>query len=790
MKKWLLCVGAGCSILAFAKIAVPVEVAKVVTPRDLATERVAPQRYTEMKSTKRFATSDAPFKADFSIEGVDASLIPMISYNFDDGYQGWTIENTTHATWSTKQISAPGTDKSFSNIDPTDVKSLYVEGDYRVYNREKTRAVSPKMTIPENAVLTFYVGCSLNWEDTNRLKLIVSENGFPEEGDEEETTNVLWCSSDETGARPWMWRKITVNLQDYIGKEVQFKFLYTYGSSDDIFRVGGYGGDYSIDNFVISGRQSVNHIDVMTGEEIHLVDITAGEITSWEWNMPGAVPSTSTEKNPTIYYTTDGDYDVSLTVSDAAGNTDTKTIANFVTVTGTAPVAKIVPPATFRYASNRLPMVAPLVPVTFHDGSSGFPTTRTWAFTGASEDPDEIVTSKEEHPEVAFAYLHEQTATMVSQNHHGTSSDQLEFAVEYYGPVTNVRPTDGATTFDMQDWGVFPGSNNHNFTAYAERFSKPSRPVMVSGAYVFFNRADAGDLVDQISSVGVHLYTSKDGKPDQKIDSFWWSVFELDTKNSAGDVVGTWFPFTYHPFVDDEFFIVVDGIPEVKEATQDAGATMVTFLMAPFRAEGNTALFLKDGEWKECSDYFPAGANHTSYYMYPVVSHSVMAPLSNDTGIIPVGSDEGTAEFQIFSLLGRTANPEIDCDWLRVASAPGEYTVDTLKIAYDKLPSGVKEREGHITLTDGASTLVLTVRQTSTTSVETVVASAITVRREGDILRIGGIAPEEELTIYAVNGSRVYSDIPSESVISIDMSAWNPGVYVLINGKNTYKFIK
>lgn len=733
---------------------------------------------------KRFASGDAPFKANFSIEGVDNSLQPIYTYNFDDGYQGWTVDPTAYVVWSTQQIAAPGSEKSFSNIDPSDKKSLYVEGDYRVFNRQNSGAVSPLISIPDNGVLTMFVGFSQNFDSYCRLELSMSSDNFENEN------IVLWNSSSEKGENTWWWHPVTVKLDEFAGRNVKFKLLYTYGSSDEVFKSGGYMGDFAIDNFQISGRQAIEHIDVMTGEEIHLVDITEGEITSWEWNMPGAVPSSSNEKSPVIYYTADGNYDVSLTVSDAQGHSDTKTISNFVTVTGRAPQAKIIPPATFRLTTNRLPLVAPLAPVTFRDGSDGFPTTRSWAITGVDEDNSKLFTSKETDPEVGFAYLHNQNATLVVQNDHGTSSDALDFTVEYSGTVSNLRPGDGATTFDMGDWGVFPGSNTQKFTAYAERFSKPSRPIMITGAYVFFNSNQAGDIVDQISNVGVHLCKSENGLPGEKLDDFWWSVFELDTQTSAGEIAGTAFPFTYAPFVDDEFFIMVDGIPAFKEANDQDGQTLVSFLMAPFRAEGNTALFLKNGVWTECSDYFPAGKNHTSFYIYPQVYHSVMAPLTNNSGEIQVDAKAGDAEFQIFSYLGREGNPEIDCEWLRVISAPGEFTVDTLKIAFDKLPDGLTERTGHITLTDGASTLTLTVTQSKSLEVQTAVSTCFQAIQRNDIIEVKGVDLREYISVYSISGAMMLDVKPAETEMTVDSSSWPPGVYVLVNGKNTFKFIK
>lgn len=67
-----------------------------------------------------------------------------------------------------------------------------------------------------------------------------------------------------------------------------------------------------------------------------------GAATSYSWSFPGGSPSTSTDPNPTITYSTPGDYSVTLTATNAAGTTS-YTVANQVHVTGTAATPKAKP---------------------------------------------------------------------------------------------------------------------------------------------------------------------------------------------------------------------------------------------------------------------------------------------------------------------------------------------------------------------------------------------------------------------------------------------------------------
>ena len=73
--------------------------------------------------------------------------------------------------------------------------------------------------------------------------------------------------------------------------------------------------------------------EVSLGQSISFTDNSFGTIASWSWTFEGATPSTSTAQNPTnITYSTAGDYDVTLTITDADGNSETLTKENYIHV--------------------------------------------------------------------------------------------------------------------------------------------------------------------------------------------------------------------------------------------------------------------------------------------------------------------------------------------------------------------------------------------------------------------------------------------------------------------------
>ncbi len=728
------------------------------------------ETFAGVKKTAAPARS-ASVHADFSVKGTGSSAATW-SENFNGGTlpTGWSADKTDYVNWTVKLIAADG-DRSFSRIDPDDTGSLFVEGPYQTFRREISRAVSAPVEIGSNATLHAYIGFSLNYDDECRLSIEVSADGF------ENDITLLWNSGNETGERPWMWRPVSADLSAYAGKTVRFRFTYGPGGKDN-FQTGGYLGDFAIDGLEVRSSVSVDKIDVETGEEITFVDLTPdAEAAAWQWSFPGATPEASTERNPTVFYTTDGTYDVSLTVTDGNGESTTVTKTGFVNVKGTAPEARIGLPASFRLSTTRLPLIAPMAPVKYTDASTGFPTEHQWEFTGVDSEPGVITTVSGATAEVGYAYLHQQSVALTASNMHGTSSATADVSVEYDGVITNFRPDDRATVFDLEGRGEFPGTNTMKITAYAEKFSKPSRPIVVQGAYVYFTRAEAEEVVDQIANVGVHLYTSENGLPGKRLDSMWWSVFELDLP-SGDNLVGTAFPFTEAPVVDDEFFIVVDGIPEKNETCT------VSFAMADFRGEGNTAYMLKDGEWVDVSTYFPAGKNHTSYLIQPAVIHSVISNLP--MGANPeVKFDEhgGNATYDIFSYMGYETPVASSDDWVRVVSTPNGMTVDALTIQADALPAGTESRRATLTLTDGAGTFEIPVFQERNSGIEApATTTAVNPTVFSDEFTVSAAAGSD-ITVFDMQGRCLHrSTMPAGGSTTIDGSSWAGGVYIVRTG--------
>ena len=203
---------------------------------------------------------------------------------------------------------------------------------------------------------------------------------------------------------------------------------------------------------------------------------------------------------------------------------------------------------------------------------------------------------------------------------------------------------------------------------------------------------------------------------------------------------------------------------------------------------------LKDGEWISVADYFPAGANHTSFMIYPSVHHSVMASLADSDAPVAIGPKGGTVDYPVFSYLGYEMPVASDSEWLRATGEPNGMTVDDIHIECDALPAGTDERTGTLTLTDGASTLDIRVVQSRSSGISSIVDSVAepTVFPSvfTDSFDVYGLNAGDSVTVFSLTGAMIWSGRASDSSLRIDASAFAPGVYVVATPTKAIKAVK
>ena len=78
---------------------------------------------------------------------------------------------------------------------------------------------------------------------------------------------------------------------------------------------------------------SASTTQVSLGGSVNFTDSSFGDIVAWEWTFEGGTPNTSTQQNPNgIVYNEVGDFDVTLTITDADGNSETLTREDYIQV--------------------------------------------------------------------------------------------------------------------------------------------------------------------------------------------------------------------------------------------------------------------------------------------------------------------------------------------------------------------------------------------------------------------------------------------------------------------------
>lgn len=123
---------------------------------------------------------------------------------------------------------------------------------------------------------------------------------------------------------------------------------------------------------------SVNNQVICINDCIDFTDASTGSPANWQWTFTGAVPSVSTNQNPTnICYNTTGIYDVELIVSNANGS-DTIFQQAYITVNGC-----YVPQAAFTVSDS---VLCEKECVDFFDLTTNTPVAWQWTFQGASPD--------------------------------------------------------------------------------------------------------------------------------------------------------------------------------------------------------------------------------------------------------------------------------------------------------------------------------------------------------------------------------------------------------------------
>jgi len=139
-----------------------------------------------------------------------------------------------------------------------------------------------------------------------------------------------------SGAQPLLapvsWTKQSFDLSAYANQNV-FLAIQCVSADHFIFMVDDIEIITSTSGSLLADF-SANKTQAGIGEAVNFQDLSSGFPTTWTWSFPGGTPSSSTARNPAgIIYSSPGDFDVSLTVTNGL-STNTKTVAGYIHVGG------------------------------------------------------------------------------------------------------------------------------------------------------------------------------------------------------------------------------------------------------------------------------------------------------------------------------------------------------------------------------------------------------------------------------------------------------------------------
>jgi PKD repeat protein len=209
---------------------------------------------------------------------------------------------------------------------------------------------------------------------------------------------------------------------------------------------------------------------------VDFFDESSGNAISWEWIFEGGYPSTSSEQNPTVLYSTPGSYDVVLTVSDGTENS-TLMLNDYITVSSMpgAPPAPTGPTTVCASGGNTTYSTAGLTGITSYD----------WVLEPVSAGN---VSGTGLNATVLWAsgFLGEATLKVAGENICGIGAYSNPINITRYLPEVTLEPFDWVCV----EWPAF------ELTGGTPIGGEYSGPGVVNG---WFNPASAG--------VGTHTIT-------------------------------------------------------------------------------------------------------------------------------------------------------------------------------------------------------------------------------------------------------------------------------------------
>jgi PKD repeat protein len=127
--------------------------------------------------------------------------------------------------------------------------------------------------------------------------------------------SIDWNYVDGTKTGSSLVTSGSIVFQDGLSSEGNYKVCFLANDGYSILKIAYF----NVSNAAALAAFDASSTFITPGGIVEFTDQSSNSPISWSWSFPGGTPSSSTEKNPSVTYKTEGFYDVTLSATGASG---------------------------------------------------------------------------------------------------------------------------------------------------------------------------------------------------------------------------------------------------------------------------------------------------------------------------------------------------------------------------------------------------------------------------------------------------------------------------------------
>ena len=538
--------------------------------------------YVNFNQSKIDAAAANSLEAGFT--ALEAQDI-IFGEDFEGTLDHWAIDTVGTTTWRLLAVNSTN-DTPLNDLDPANLKKLYVQGNKTVASNERIVTAEP-VAISETTEVGFHLYSAMGDLYEGHVLAVVG-------------TDTITLADLSTVAKEKQWTWVRVDLSSLAGQSARVGFSFA--------GLGNASAALHIDNFRVYNTGSDVKANVRTGQPVHFRNLSTRGAT-YAWEFTGGTPATSSEAEPVVTYDAVGSYDVKLSVT-YGDKTVSKQVEGFVSVVPQIPTARVEFVDGYHRAVGGSLLVPAGKPFTLRDRSTNNPTSWHWVVMDSKKN----VVATADEPQITV-----QIDTVLT----GTKSAFYQFTLEAGNATGSTTYTSGTQEIKVGSsdaiwninkeesaaWsiydnsipggkGYYGGSNDLGITAWAEKFAAPLDTAAITQIGILFSNVSKYERGTKIT-VSLNEVDA-DGLPgdvfgDSEITK---NPSELTTSSRKSTTYTVKFRYddNFPVLVTKPFFVVVNGF-----GPYNGGESNDIRMMTLKRdtQERNSVWVLRNGQWQE-----------------------------------------------------------------------------------------------------------------------------------------------------------------------------------------------